>query len=517
MNRIADTVQYLRSRWNAGAQRLTDVHGVDPERLGVILLFAALSCWVLWLWRATGMASREPLIATDDAYITLQNALVLSGLRADHFVGAAPLSGVTSLYHTLLVSLLARFLPPEVSLSVAGLLGALVYAAGLIAVARRAGLGMFAAGALAYLGLASGYMPHLLNNGLETSWALAAVSWTLYLLMSIPRHGTWLAGMLVLLSFVRPELAILSILAVGYWLLAIRHDREALQNALIRLAVFGVAGAGLVLALGWGPVPNTVFAKRYFYASWCNPFREKLFMLHALTDRCLLPYGVLLLGLAGWLRERLGLLLGAYTALFVMIYWTSHIGALGYYEGRYMAPLVPMLALGLARLLLPLSPSPRHLWIVLLGLACLYPLLYSTPSVIALSAKRRADTNNELMALAEWVKHNIPSQARIMTHDIGYLGYAVQQPLVDLVGLKSDTAMRLHRQLSWPTCGGGRPAAITALTAQERPAYLIVLKSWDRALKITESVSTVAGIKLLRDSDRGYSVYSLHYPDLPRD
>jgi len=289
-----------------------------------------------------------------------------------------------------------------------------------------------------------------------------------------------------------------------------------LRNALIGLAGFGAVWAGIALALGWGPIPNTVFAKKYFYASWCSPISVKLSMLQDISSLYLLPYGVVLLGIAGWLRERLGIVLVLYLGLFVVIYWTSHTGALAYYEGRYMAPLIPMLVLGLARLLPPPTPSSQRVRIALLGLVTLYPMLYSTPSAIALTGKMRAYTVDELMPLADWIDHNIPPNAPIMVHDIGFLGYAVHQPLVDLVGLKSETAMRLNRQASWPTCGGGRPKAIAALTQQERPAYLITQRPWDRVFKITESVSTVASVKLLRDSERGYSVYSLQYPDVSK-
>jgi len=511
MDQASDRVNRFHLHCRTALNRLTALHGVHPERVGVILLFAVLSLWVLWLWKATGMASPRPVFPTDDAYITLHNALVLAGLQTEHFVSAGPWSGVTSLLHTLFVAGLVRFLSPEISLSVAGLFGALLYVGGLIAIGRRAGLGIVATGVLAYLGLACGYMPHHLSNGLETSWALAAVSWTLFLLMSIPRHGSWLAVMLAILPLVRPELAILSALSAVYWLWTIRHDRIALRHALWWLGGCGVVVLAFVLWLGWGPIPNTVFAKKYFYASWCSPLEQKLFLVNETTSRYLLPYGALLVGLAGWWRDRIGMVLTGFTVLLVTAYWTSHAGAMAYYEGRYLAPLVPMLVFGLIRLSSSLGPLALRERVVLALLLCLYPALFSTPSAIDFSRRVRAYTVSELMPLAEWVKHNVPADSRILVHDIGYLAYAIHQPLVDMVGLKSDTAMRLHRQASWPSCGGARPAAIAGLALQERPAYLITLEPWDRVFRIREGLRQVATLKQLRESEKGYVVYSIAY------
>jgi hypothetical protein len=42
---------------------------------------------------------------------------------------------------------------------------------------------------------------------------------------------------------------------------------------------------------------------------------------------------------------------------------------------------------------------------------------------------------SEMTATAQWVGQNIPGDARLAVHDIGALGYYVQNPLVDMAGI----------------------------------------------------------------------------------
>ncbi len=40
-----------------------------------------------------------------------------------------------------------------------------------------------------------------------------------------------------------------------------------------------------------------------------------------------------------------------------------------------------------------------------------------------------------MVATAKWVNQNLPADARLAVHDIGALGFYVQNPLVDMAGL----------------------------------------------------------------------------------
>jgi hypothetical protein len=42
---------------------------------------------------------------------------------------------------------------------------------------------------------------------------------------------------------------------------------------------------------------------------------------------------------------------------------------------------------------------------------------------------------SEMVVTARWVEQNIPSTALLAVHDIGALGYHVQNPLIDMAGL----------------------------------------------------------------------------------
>jgi hypothetical protein len=44
---------------------------------------------------------------------------------------------------------------------------------------------------------------------------------------------------------------------------------------------------------------------------------------------------------------------------------------------------------------------------------------------------------SEMVTTAKWVNENIPADARLAVHDIGALGYYVDNPLIDMAGLIS--------------------------------------------------------------------------------
>jgi hypothetical protein len=176
-----------------------------------------------------------------------------------------------------------------------------------------------------------------------------------------------------------------------------------------------------------------------------------------------------------------------------------------------MAPLIPMFAYGLARLVAPDRWPDRRAVVVLLVLACLLPLSVGTKDAIALARNSRNYTRVELAPLAEWLQANIRPQAKIMLHDAGYLGYALDNPMVDMVGLKSVQAQRLHHDLTLPTCGAIRSRAVALLIALERPDYLIVLHDWEDVFRITGLAEGTAHLKTVWKREHGYTVYSMSY------
>jgi len=493
-------------------QHYLEQAGTTPQRLWVLLLFTLLGGVLVYWWQLLGLTTSRPVFPIDDSYITLQNALILAGQHPEHFLEAGPMSAVTSIGHTLLVSLLVRLLAPETALSIASLLGALACAAAFLGIALRSGHGLISATVIAYVGLASGYMPYHLTNGLETSWAVAAVAWCLFLAMAPARHPIALPALLAMLPFIRPELGLLSVLLGGYWLSVMRANLPVVVRGMAIWIVAGLLWIGLAHALNWPVFPDTVFAKKYYFAEGCAPTTFKTQALRDAIGSWVLPYGLILLGLVLWLRDRLGWILCGFTAIFFAVYYLSFPGALGHYEGRYMAILAPMFLWGWARLLAPAQYPQRQPVMALLVLAVVYVSVFSTPTALAYTRGANNFTSNELMTMAEWVKANIRPDARIMIHDAGVAGYTLTQPMIDLVGLKSASARNLHEHLTWPSCGVRRGEAIASLVAQEKPDYIIILNRWDKIFRISNATARTAALQPVWQRENGYNIYALTYP-----
>lgn len=481
------------------------------RRFGALALYALVGGVPLYLWFSLGMVSATPVFPMDDAYITLHNALVFAGERSENFVDAARLSGTTSLLHTLFVAGLVRWMPPELALSVAGLLGVWAYAAALVVIGLRTGHRAVGASAIAFVGLASGYMLHQLANGLETSWAVAAAAWSICLAMDLRKHAVSRAIVLTAMPFIRPELMLLSILLSAYWLYSLRAERALARMAAALLA--GFAGAWLVLAwtVEWLPLQSTASVKKYFYALGCLNFSIKNQVMMATLAPFVLPYGALLPGVAGWWRDRLGWVLAFFVIVFFVAYQRNFPGALALSEGRYLTLLAPVFVYGLARLLSPGERLGPRAAAAALALVFAYTLFVSLPMAIRQAEGSRDFTTRELMPLASWMQSNVDAGAVIMMHDVGYLGYVLRNPMVDLVGLKTGRAAEIHRQITWPSCGIRRPAAIARLVAGERPDYLVVLNSWDSGYLLSQGAAQVASLQSVWRSERGFTVYRLAY------
>jgi len=74
-----------------------------------------------------------------------------------------------------------------------------------------------------------------------------------------------------------------------------------------------------------------------------------------------------------------------------------------------------------------------------LGVLCLRILLFlSVTFLVVWDCKNAYDIfwiESEMVTTAKWIQQNLPPDARLAVHDIGALGFYVQNPLVDLAGL----------------------------------------------------------------------------------
>ncbi len=174
-------------------------------------------------------------------------------------------------------------------------------------------------------------------------------------------------------------------------------------------------------------------------------------------------------------------------AALVLAYTTQFPGALGHYEYRYQYVLLPfaLAAIAAARA----NPSR---WIrgasLAIALVAFDANVWGVGDRWEQHRQRCAFTRAELAGVATFVRTSLPRDARVLVNDVGYLAFAGERRMVDLVGLKTPRAVALHRQFTWATCGASRADAVHRLALDTRPTHLVVLDSWDAIYRIADGL-----------------------------
>ena len=108
-----------------------------------------------------------------------------------------------------------------------------------------------------------------------------------------------------------------------------------------------------------------------------------------------------------------------------------------YHHGRYLMPLIPILAIyGIQGLFLLLERLRNKallqsaIWVMFGSMVIV--LWINGASTFALQVKLLTESH---LQAARWVDANAPRDAIIATHDIGIIGYVTQRQIVDLAGL----------------------------------------------------------------------------------
>ncbi|MEM1431762.1 MAG: hypothetical protein AAGG09_20075, partial [Pseudomonadota bacterium] len=257
-----------------------------------------------------------PKFRLDDAYIVLNNAAALFATDTA-FPETPALHGSTSFLHTVAAALFGAVLSPETGLMVLAWMGLGLFGAGVLELARSAGLSLPMRALLAATAVTTGDLVQVHLNGLETGFAMATVTW----LIVLHRRGSWslpiVAGMA---PFVRPELLLLSALIMVEALVraGIQRDTRRLRGIVGRFAcVFGALLTIQYLMSG-SVLPSTGDAKRYFFVVSDLDARTELriglqqvalfliqmlplsvFLLAIVRRRCL-PYALFALVLLGY-------------------------------------------------------------------------------------------------------------------------------------------------------------------------------------------------------------------------
>lgn len=444
----------------AFAGQLDRAQGRSAYWLPVIAIAVVLSMLAAVLL-AKGLAF--PL---DDAYITLHNANVLRAGVDRNFPGVSPLYGSTSLVHLALVSFVSVAINPPLASTLICLAAAMLYLLGIRSLAAELGASDRLAVAAIVVGGLSGLTPYHLLNGLETGLALAIVTWAL-LFATRSTPSIWFPILCGLMPFVRPELGLLAAAlftrhAVLYW-----HRKTLLLRDLAVMILVATPWFGWQVVATGTLLPSTAGAKAAFFADGMRPIIDKLFLF--LTALPLLAIFPCVSGLCFIPRTSIAMCSAAFLVLTMAIFTWQIPGWMHHNLARYAQIFTPVTLL----LLLSAAKHDRLPKTILFSFAA----LSAATSIYAfdLLASGKAHTEVTLVPTAEWANANLPSNAVVLIHDAGYIAYATDLRLEDLVGLKSPGNIALHKQITYPSIGLRRGDAVCEIAASSKATHAIIL------------------------------------------
>jgi len=470
-------------------------------RLAVAATLLAIG-WAVWLGR--------PDYPLDDSYI-VQHAVdgLLHGGET-RFIGSTPLQGVTSPATLLPTTALALLLPTPWAQLVVTALAAVLYLVGVYRLGAAAGLGEGWCALLALLALLAGRSVFQLLNGLETGLAMSAVTWLLVWFRDAEPRRRWHYALVGVLSFIRPELAALSILVMlrAWWSMR-RHEPPVAAAAALAWTAAGAAPVVLFLVASHAAVlPNTVSAKAYFFAEGCLPMHDRLARVRQFGGAFLDGLGLASLGffalpLSG--AASLGL---AFIPIFLLAYALRLPGALFHNEYRYLHLLVPFALAGWAAFAARPGRADRLMSRALL-LAAVGGAAMTVRQAWARYVERIEFARIELAGVSGWVAAHVPPDAVVMIHDAGYISLRGPQPLVDLVGLKTPSSVEANRRFTWAECRRD-PRALDEIARESGATYLVVLDEWDRIFELSDGLRRMGWSVLRVDGERSAAQYGVY-------
>jgi hypothetical protein len=458
--------------------------GLSPYAIVAVFVLAACVAHAIWM--------RTPVFPVDDAYITIHNAQVLDGMPERNFPGTPALTGSTSAIHTALVAALMSVATPLWAGMIAQYIGLLLFALATVRLVRATGLANWWAYLFVAVSAGVGGMLYQLFGGLETSLAMAGVCFALSLVASA-NPGRLLMVTCGLLPFLRPELAAFSLLLVAAQVYRRVRNHDGFRAIGLDVAVCAASTLPVLALLWWNTgalLPNTVMAKKYYFAEAFLPSSVKLSWMRLGTETFAIKVGPLLAGLLFLAGDELGLFVLSFVPLFFAAYYLQFPGALTHLAqqgNRYLYILLPMAVWSTCRALKSRTTLTRVVAIVLVTLTAAndaWTLRRSWAGYV-----EGCDyTRRELYAVKEFCERTMPPSSRLLIHDAGYLPFATGFQMVDLVGLKTPSAVPIHKQLTYPTGGKKRADAIHQIAVSTAPQYLVVLSDWERIFHIAEGL-----------------------------
>lgn len=268
----------------------------------------------------------------------------------------------------------------------------------------------------------------------------------LFLLLLYKNSPPYLMGFVAGLAFlVRPEA---SILIAIYGVKLLLENRRNFVALLRNVAVFAVIL--LIIVSPWmlfnfnligRPFPSTISSKFMQYGYPISAGKSLGYVWNVFLYFLNGPL-MLLVPCAGFAiyrvirQRRTDLYYALAWSLTLILIYAVALPAI-YHHGRYLMPLIPIVAIfgveGLSLLFDKLHLSRRLQNLIWVGIGAMVLALWiNGASTFALQVRL---LNENHARVAHWVDEHTPRDAIIATHDIGLVGYITQRQLVDMAGL----------------------------------------------------------------------------------
>jgi hypothetical protein len=290
-------------------------------------------------------------------------------------------------------------------------------------------------------------------SGMETLLHALIIFVVLSTLISGPRRYLTLGVLAGLSIWVRPDgLTLLGpILFAGFLSEKTWYARaEVFWKTLLGFGALFFPYLLFNLMLSGNPLPNTFYAKQAEYESF---WLSKTLMERVsdyLWPIVASPFLVLIPGAIWWLVKNIRA--RNWGALAGLIWFFGYISIYfarlpAYQHGRYIIPALPIMYLwGILGFLELVSSSKisKHIVFVWQVLTVILTIAFQF-----MGAQQNANDvfwiETEMVKTAQWVQKNVPADAQLAVHDIGALGFYVQNPILDLAGLTTPEVVRFIR------------------------------------------------------------------------
>lgn len=441
----------------------------------------------------------------DDAYIVIDNAQTLLLGGVDDSYQQPALVGTTSAVHLLFVAVLGLVFELEIAAFAAAALFAALYVTGLARLLLQISQSRWVAIGATCIALFTSYGFRQLYGGLETGLAMAAVVWSLSLMVS---HSHIALPILCgIMPFIRPELAALS-LSILVW----RWYKKGFDLRLIfqDIALFCLGFLPWIFwyYLSTGHVaPQTGSAKIAYFAEASLPWRTRLVAVTMVIWESTLAS--ILLGLVFLWRLPFAVPAIFFSCALLGAYFLFLPAALGHNSARYLHLLLPIGLAGYIAIISRFSSSTRLSLLVLFGI-----IVFLSPPNSDRFLLGRPFVAEDGRTTAAWATQNLVPDARILLHDAGMFAWDTSFSLVDIVGLKTPSSIAAHEKFTLPTAGQNRSAAVDEIASKGDVTHAIILNDFFWGQLPDDLRAAGWALTPIREPDGfGYVVYSISKPD----